>query len=328
MINNHEEMKDIDDDGDNIQEVDDIPDNTGNNKNQIKENLVKSNSKSNNDSDTSDNKTNSSSSKLSDLGEEENTKQKGVAKIDKPQIHNETKRSITIGSKKRAYGNNFIKTNKYSLLTFVPVNLFEQFTKVANMYFLFIAILQCIPDASITKGMPLILIPLSFIVLITAIKDIIEDLKRYNSDKEENRNKTEILAKDKPKRVLWENIFPGDILIIKNGEKIPADCLLVFSSKTELNRCYVETKSLDGETNLKKKQVVSDGTTFDNVNDCLEHFKGREILYERENPNLNEFEGKLDGPCGMISLSFNHLLLRGSSLQNTDYVYAVVLFTG
>lgn len=40
---------------------------------------------------------------------------------------------------------NEISTAKYTLLTFLPVNLFEQFTRVANLYFLLTAILQLIP---------------------------------------------------------------------------------------------------------------------------------------------------------------------------------------
>lgn len=37
---------------------------------------------------------------------------------------------------------NCIKTSKYNILTFLPVNLFEQFQEVANTYFLFLLILQ------------------------------------------------------------------------------------------------------------------------------------------------------------------------------------------
>lgn len=37
---------------------------------------------------------------------------------------------------------NCIKTSKYNIVTFLPVNLFEQFQEVANTYFLFLLILQ------------------------------------------------------------------------------------------------------------------------------------------------------------------------------------------
>ena len=40
------------------------------------------------------------------------------------------------------FQNNHIKTSKYRLLTFLPLNLFEQFQRLANFYFLCLLILQ------------------------------------------------------------------------------------------------------------------------------------------------------------------------------------------
>lgn len=47
-------------------------------------------------------------------------------------------------------------------------------------------------------------------------------------------------------------IQPGDILYIKRGEKIPADCMLI-STDYDDGSCFIETADLDGETNLKRK---------------------------------------------------------------------------
>lgn len=40
------------------------------------------------------------------------------------------------------YVRNKVRTSKYSLITFIPKNLLEQFRRVANIYFLFLVILQ------------------------------------------------------------------------------------------------------------------------------------------------------------------------------------------
>ena len=40
------------------------------------------------------------------------------------------------------FQNNRIKTSKYTLLTFLPLNLLEQFQRLANFYFLCLLILQ------------------------------------------------------------------------------------------------------------------------------------------------------------------------------------------
>ena len=77
---------------------------------------------------------------------------------------------------------NKIKTTKYTLISFLPKNLFEQFHRFANIYFLFIVILNWIPAIN-AFGKEIAMLPLIFVLAVTAIKDLIEDRQRYNSDK-------------------------------------------------------------------------------------------------------------------------------------------------
>lgn len=81
---------------------------------------------------------------------------------------------------------NSIKTSKYNTLNFIPVNLFVQFSKVANLYFLIIGIMQMMPSISVSGGFPVIFVPLSIVIGVSATKDFYEDLKRKMSDKEIN----------------------------------------------------------------------------------------------------------------------------------------------
>lgn len=80
---------------------------------------------------------------------------------------------------------NYIKTSKYSLLTFLPLNLLEQFQRLANFYFLCLLILQLIPAISsltpVTTAIPLI-----GVLSLTAIKDAYDDLQRHVSDSQVN----------------------------------------------------------------------------------------------------------------------------------------------
>ena len=78
--------------------------------------------------------------------------------------------------------NNKIKTTKYTVFSFLPKNLFEQFHRFANIYFLFIVVLNWIPAVN-AFGKEIAMIPLIFVLAVTAIKDLIEDRQRYNSDK-------------------------------------------------------------------------------------------------------------------------------------------------
>merc|ERR1711973_266284 len=66
------------------------------------------------------------------------------------------------------YANNFIKTSKYTLLTFLPLNLFEQFQRAANFYFLCLFILQLIPEISSLSAVTTA-VPLFSVLTLTAI---------------------------------------------------------------------------------------------------------------------------------------------------------------
>ena len=86
---------------------------------------------------------------------------------------------------------NNIHTTKYSLLTFLPKNLFEQFHRIANIYFLIVVVLNYIPAVNVVYAESAV-IPLIVVLGITAIKDGIEDLRRYYSDKDVNNRKCRI----------------------------------------------------------------------------------------------------------------------------------------
>lgn len=85
------------------------------------------------------------------------------------------------------YASNLVRTAKYTPISFVPKNLFEQFRNVANLYFLFLVILQCIPLFGVTEP-AVSALPLICILIITAIKDGFEDWKRNSSDDKVNNS--------------------------------------------------------------------------------------------------------------------------------------------
>lgn len=85
----------------------------------------------------------------------------------------------------RFFLSNAIKTTKYSLLLFLPMNLYEQFHRLANLYFVGIAILNFIPVVNAFQP-EVALIPICVIMLLTALKDGWEDFRRYQSDRKVN----------------------------------------------------------------------------------------------------------------------------------------------
>ena len=63
-------------------------------------------------------------------------------------------------------------------------------------------------------------------------------------------------------------MYPGEIIKVSNDEYLPCDVLLLSSSDSK-GICYVETKNLDGETNLKIKKVHEDMQSAFNKEEML-----------------------------------------------------------
>lgn len=412
------------------------------------------------------------------------------------------------------YVSNRVRTAKYTPLTFVPRNLFEQFRNVANLYFLFLVILQCIPIFGVVEP-AVSALPLIAILVITAIKDGIEDWKRNQSDRRVNNATTHTLShwhnvnipddthgtwyflhvifgffsvlagvennyaqryrvavargksrkSNRPRRntedklplndlgprsgtsssassqhnqpietiapparnrsqrlfssmrqrsntirsnmssifkppaartpyrpgsiphsvlyriptqesgaprrpstvhptslpcastlpdeppasdcrvswekTRWQDINVGDYIMVRNDEDVPADIVILSTSDND-NVCYVETKNLDGETNLKVRQALSATSEIKTVHDCE-----RAAFYIESEPphvNLYQYSGVMKWQIDMPeehatarsgvshekteAITFNNVLLRGCVLRNTEWVIGIVVFTG
>lgn len=139
----------------------------------------------------------------------------------------------------------------------MPLSLFNQFKRYANVYFLVVAILQSIPQISPLNPLSAIA-PLVFVVSLSMIREGYEDLKRYKSDLETNSKKTKRYCQeteDWEVDVEWKDLFVGDVIRVEDEEYIPAD-LIVLSSSNKDGNCFIMTSSLDGEKNLKAKNAI------------------------------------------------------------------------
>ncbi|KAM8907681.1 phospholipid-transporting ATPase IA isoform 2-T2 [Spinachia spinachia] len=221
--------------------------------------------------------------------------------------------------------NNRVSTAKYNVLTFLPRFLYSQFRRAANAFFLFIALLQQIPDVSPT-GRWTTLVPLLFILVVAAVKEFIEDLKRHNADSVVNKKECQVLRNGAWEIVHWEKVAVGEVVRAANGDHLPAD-LVILSSSEPQGMCYIETSNLDGETNLKIRQGLQMTADIKDI-DSLMRISGR-MECESPNRHLYEFVGniRLDGHSTM-SLGPDQILLRGAQLRNTQWVHGVVVYTG
>uniref|UniRef100_A0A673WFR5 Phospholipid-transporting ATPase n=1 Tax=Salmo trutta TaxID=8032 RepID=A0A673WFR5_SALTR len=193
------------------------------------------------------------------------------------------------------YADNAIKTSKYNFFTFLPLNLFEQFQRLANAYFLFLLCLQLIPEISSLSWFTTV-VPLVLVLSMTMAKDGSDDINRHRCDRQ------------------------------VNNRKVEAD-LLLLSSSEPLNLVYIETAELDGETNLKVKQALTVTGELEDSIEKLANFNG-EVRCEPPNNRLDKFTGTLTLKGETYSLDNERVLLRGCTLRNTQWCFGLVVFGG
>ncbi|XP_039944186.1 phospholipid-transporting ATPase ID isoform X4 [Hirundo rustica] len=227
-------------------------------------------------------------------------------------------------NEKFQYASNCIKTSKYNIVTFLPVNLFEQFQEVANTYFLFLLILQLIPQISSLSWFTTI-VPLVLVLTITAVKDATDDYFRHKSDNQVNNRQSQVLIGGVLRQEQWMNVRVGDIIKLENNQFVAADLLLLSSSEPH-GLCYIETAELDGETNMKVRQAIPVTVELGDTSQ-LAHFDG-EVICEPPNNKLDKFGGTLYWKENKYPLSNQNMLLRGCVLRNTEWCFGLVIFAG
>ncbi|XP_056664495.1 phospholipid-transporting ATPase VA [Monodelphis domestica] len=222
---------------------------------------------------------------------------------------------------------NRLKTTKYTVLSFLPKNLFEQFHRLANVYFVLIALFNFVPVLNAFQP-ELALAPVLFILAVTAIKDLWEDYSRHRSDHEINHMDCLVYCRDEKKYVnrYWKEVRVGDFVQLRCNEIIPADILLLSSSDPD-GLCHIETANLDGETNLKQRQVVREFLELDAEFNPMKFTSVIEC--EKPNNDLSRFRGYIIHENGKkAALYKENLLLRGCTIRNTEEITGIVIYAG
>nr|XP_049697704.1 probable phospholipid-transporting ATPase IIB isoform X1 [Helicoverpa armigera] len=153
---------------------------------------------------------------------------------------------------------NYVCNQKYNILTFLPLVLFEQFRFFLNLYFLVMAVSQFIPSIRIGYlytywG------PLCFVLAVTLFREAVDDFRRYRRDREVNRQRYERIVLDTPdtdyrpfvtEQVASSELRVGDIVMLHKGQRVPADMILLRTNET-MGTVFIRTDQLDGEIDWK-----------------------------------------------------------------------------
>ena len=231
------------------------------------------------------------------------------------------------------YCDNSVRTAQYTLYSFLPLAIINQYKTPFNWFFLIQAIIDCIPSISSVDPVTTIT-PVVIVLIISLIREAVEDYRKYSNDKIANEALISVYKMPRFLKKQCHSINVGNIIKVKKEENIPADLLII---KTSLKNgfCYMQTSNLDGETTLKPREALhltqqklkyESPKTFRNVLNPIND----NCYIEINNPSkdIYEIEGTFFFKGKKTYFDTKNILLRGSRLKNVDYVYGVAVYTG
>eukprot|EP00211_Chloroparvula_japonica_P000091 CAMPEP_0119153234 /NCGR_PEP_ID=MMETSP1310-20130426/48922_1 /TAXON_ID=464262 /ORGANISM="Genus nov. species nov., Strain RCC2339" /LENGTH=1161 /DNA_ID=CAMNT_0007145669 /DNA_START=79 /DNA_END=3564 /DNA_ORIENTATION=+ len=227
------------------------------------------------------------------------------------------------------FPSNRVVSTKYTILNFVPKVLLQEFRRLTTLYFFLVCLITLFPALSPIDPVTSFA-GLAFILVTAMLREGYEDLQRNRQDTVENNLWYDRMTPGEahlPTRS--QEIAVGDLLYIKNDQKVPADLVLV-STSDEHGRVYVGTSQLDGETALKQRRVASTTAGLP-----LHDVSGLCGTIDCEIPHHEafDFRGTMltrppDGAEESALLGAEHFLPRGSYVRNTEWIVGAVVYAG
>jgi len=218
---------------------------------------------------------------------------------------------------------NVIRNQKYSMFSFLPLVLFNQFKFFLNLYFLVMACSQFIPQLRIGYlytywG------PLGFVISVTMVREAIDDIRRWQRDREVNSTRYSKLTERGWVSVTSSQLKVGDIVEVGKGVRAPADLVLLRTTETS-GACFIRTDQLDGETDWKLRLAVTTTQRLGREEDLLETQSS--VYAEKPQKDIHGFIGKLTHESGEESLGIENTVWCGAVVASGTAT-GLVIYTG
>ena len=218
---------------------------------------------------------------------------------------------------------NTIKNQKYNLITFFPLALFNQFRYFNNQFYLLMAISQFIPELKVGFLFSYVA-PLTFVLFVTLLREAIDDIKRYKRDKEQNSQVFIRIDMNGNKKIFSKDIQIGDLIEINKGQRIPADILIIKSYDKNI---YIKTDQLDGETDWKLRKAIPyfQNLKLENEENLEEIFlTDCSFIIEPPSKKIYDFNGVLEiNSTGQI-LNQQNIMKEPLSCDNTMWMNSIL----
>uniref|UniRef100_A0A673J384 Phospholipid-transporting ATPase n=1 Tax=Sinocyclocheilus rhinocerous TaxID=307959 RepID=A0A673J384_9TELE len=231
-------------------------------------------------------------------------------------------RTVWLGhpeKREQRYPRNVINNQKYNFFTFLPGVLFNQFKYFFNLYFLLLACSQFVNELRL-GALYTYWVPLGFVLIITIVREAVEEMRCFLRDKEVNSQIYSKLSTRGTVKVKSSGIQVGDLIIVEKT---------FFPDFYHKGSCFLRTDQLDGETDWKLRLPVACTQRLPTAADLLQI---RSFVYAEEpNIDIHNFIGTFtreDGdPPVSESLSIENTLWA-STVIASGTVVGVVIYTG
>ena len=224
---------------------------------------------------------------------------------------------VHIATSEKHIPENIVRNTKYTVFTFVPVVLFEQFKFFFNLYFLVVAISQFIPQLQVGYLFTYVA-PLVFVLAITMAKEAYDDFQRFKRDKEANSQLySRLTGVGGVETVPSSELRVGDMIQIHTDQRVPADVILLRTTE-KAGASFIRTDQLDGETDWKLRKAVASTQKFPS-DDSLASIRAA-IYVEKPRKEIYQFVGNFTRNVDASAKTQTEPL----SIENTIWANSVV----
>ena len=212
---------------------------------------------------------------------------------------------------------NIIRNQKYTVISLVPVVLFNQFRFFSNLFFLLIAISQAIPQLRVGFLFTYVA-PLAIVLFITICKEAVDDYKRYIRDKEQNETLFNKVTFNGLEKIKACDIKVGDIIQLEKNERVPADMIFLHTTD-KAKTIFLRTDQLDGETDWKLRKPIATTQELSDVKKLVND--DYYLIVDPPTKHIYSFKGVFVMQIGSNALNVKK---EGLSLEQTLWANTVI----
>jgi magnesium-transporting ATPase (P-type)/class 3 adenylate cyclase len=224
---------------------------------------------------------------------------------------------------------NKVKSNKFTLLNFLPATIYSFFRNISCFWFLLITLFDIIINPNQFNGTHYMVIAFGLLFAIKLFQNFCIFIQGLQNDSNINSRAFWKLKNNEFIQTKSQDIKVGDIVLVKNLEYVPAD-ILIFSSDNE-KKIYISEKNITGIKQLAQKKTIKGLSVFSNFFQLEGSLKKIEnIKVPQPSESLEKFKAslKIKGNPKAFNAGIESYVMRESRLVGNEWVIGIVIYAG